>query len=210
VLTPRGPVETTARLWCCGTRCRTGRCRVGASASPLRALQAPPNADGPSMSVYIEKINGPMLFEHKATPAEYKAGLDLAIERGWLACTRAARSFASPRPARTCSPRNHIKRLGNPRGPAPARLKWAPGSEFARRAWGFCGRGGEAQEVKITTIANAAKTSDAYPASAIQSVLQFMTEGSKRPSREPLDPYQAPAVCRSQLPLSRRCWGGRA
>jgi hypothetical protein len=25
-----------------------------------------------------------MLFELKATPAEYKAGLDLAIERGWL------------------------------------------------------------------------------------------------------------------------------
>lgn len=34
--------------------------------------------------IYIEAINGPMLFEHKATPAEYKAGLDLAIERGWL------------------------------------------------------------------------------------------------------------------------------
>jgi hypothetical protein len=30
------------------------------------------------------KINGLMLFEHKATPAEYKAGLDLAIERSWL------------------------------------------------------------------------------------------------------------------------------
>jgi hypothetical protein len=25
-----------------------------------------------------------MLFEHKATPAEYLAGLNLAIERGWL------------------------------------------------------------------------------------------------------------------------------
>jgi hypothetical protein len=34
--------------------------------------------------IYIEMINGPMLFEHKATPAEYKAGLDLAITRGWL------------------------------------------------------------------------------------------------------------------------------
>jgi hypothetical protein len=34
--------------------------------------------------VYIEKINGPMLFTHKATPAEYKAGLDRAIEKGWL------------------------------------------------------------------------------------------------------------------------------
>lgn len=34
--------------------------------------------------VYIEKINGPMLFKEGANPAEYKAGLDLAIERGWL------------------------------------------------------------------------------------------------------------------------------
>jgi hypothetical protein len=29
--------------------------------------------------IYIELINGPMLFEHKATPAEYGAGLKLAI-----------------------------------------------------------------------------------------------------------------------------------
>jgi hypothetical protein len=34
--------------------------------------------------VYIEKINGPFLFVEKATAAEYKAGLDLAIARGWL------------------------------------------------------------------------------------------------------------------------------
>jgi hypothetical protein len=34
--------------------------------------------------IHIEMLNGPMLFEHKATPGEYKAGLDLAIEKGWL------------------------------------------------------------------------------------------------------------------------------
>jgi hypothetical protein len=34
--------------------------------------------------IHIEKINGPFLFTEKATPAEYKAGLDLAIARGWL------------------------------------------------------------------------------------------------------------------------------
>ena len=34
--------------------------------------------------IHIEKINGPFLFREKGTPAEYKAGLDLAIERGWL------------------------------------------------------------------------------------------------------------------------------
>ena len=34
--------------------------------------------------VYIEFINGPFLFRESGTPAEYQAGLDLAIERGWL------------------------------------------------------------------------------------------------------------------------------
>ena len=34
--------------------------------------------------IHIEKINAPFLFREGATPAEYKAGLDLAIERGWL------------------------------------------------------------------------------------------------------------------------------
>jgi hypothetical protein len=34
--------------------------------------------------IYIELINGPFLFREKGTPEEYKAGLDLAIERGWL------------------------------------------------------------------------------------------------------------------------------
>jgi len=34
--------------------------------------------------IHIELINGPMLFEHKATPAEYRAGLVYAIAQGWL------------------------------------------------------------------------------------------------------------------------------
>jgi hypothetical protein len=38
--------------------------------------------------IYIELLNGPMLFEHKATPAEYGAGLHLAVERGWLTLDR--------------------------------------------------------------------------------------------------------------------------
>jgi hypothetical protein len=41
--------------------------------------------DGP---IHIELLNGPMLFEHKATPAEYSAGLKLAIERGWITFDR--------------------------------------------------------------------------------------------------------------------------
>ena len=34
--------------------------------------------------VLVERINGPFLFELKGTPAEYKTGLDRAIEKGWL------------------------------------------------------------------------------------------------------------------------------
>jgi hypothetical protein len=32
--------------------------------------------------IYIEKINGPFIYQLKGTPAEYKAGLDLAIAKG--------------------------------------------------------------------------------------------------------------------------------
>jgi hypothetical protein len=34
--------------------------------------------------IHIEKINGPFLFTHGGSPAEYGAGLKLAIERGRL------------------------------------------------------------------------------------------------------------------------------
>jgi hypothetical protein len=34
--------------------------------------------------IHIEKINGPFLFKEGGTPAEYKAGLELAIARGWF------------------------------------------------------------------------------------------------------------------------------
>jgi hypothetical protein len=34
--------------------------------------------------IHIERINGPFLYDLKGAPAEYGAGLKLAIERGWL------------------------------------------------------------------------------------------------------------------------------
>jgi hypothetical protein len=34
--------------------------------------------------IHIEKINGPFLFTEGGSPAEYGAGLALAIARGWL------------------------------------------------------------------------------------------------------------------------------
>jgi len=34
--------------------------------------------------IFIELINWPFLHDLKGTPAEYGAGLDVAIKRGWL------------------------------------------------------------------------------------------------------------------------------
>jgi hypothetical protein len=34
--------------------------------------------------IHIEKINAPFLYKERGTPTEYKAGLDLAVGRGWL------------------------------------------------------------------------------------------------------------------------------
>jgi hypothetical protein len=34
--------------------------------------------------IFIELINWPFLSEQKGSPAEYKAGLEAAIRRGWL------------------------------------------------------------------------------------------------------------------------------
>jgi hypothetical protein len=34
--------------------------------------------------IYIELVNAPFLYEHKGSPAEYRAGLDRAIAKGWL------------------------------------------------------------------------------------------------------------------------------
>lgn len=34
--------------------------------------------------IQIEKINGPFLFRDKGSPAEYGAGMKLALDRGWL------------------------------------------------------------------------------------------------------------------------------
>jgi hypothetical protein len=34
--------------------------------------------------IHIEKINGPFLFRDRGSPAEYGAGVKLALERGWL------------------------------------------------------------------------------------------------------------------------------
>jgi hypothetical protein len=34
--------------------------------------------------LFIELLNGAFLYDHEGSPAEYKAGLEAAIGRGWL------------------------------------------------------------------------------------------------------------------------------
>jgi hypothetical protein len=53
--------------------------------------------------VYIEAINGPMIFQGKATAAEYKAGLDLPIARGMLWLHESGTYVKSPRTVRSFS-----------------------------------------------------------------------------------------------------------
>ena len=53
--------------------------------------------------IHIEKINGPMLYQMKATPTEYKAGLIVRSPTAGWCCMRAVRLYGSRRPARTCS-----------------------------------------------------------------------------------------------------------
>jgi len=43
-----------------------------------------------------------MLFEHKATPAEYKAGRDLAIKKGWLELHESATFDRLTQPGKDC------------------------------------------------------------------------------------------------------------
>ena len=60
--------------------------------------------------VYIELINGPFLFNHKGSPAEYGAGMKLALERGWLVMHESG-SFVRFTPAgASCSPKPAVYR----------------------------------------------------------------------------------------------------
>jgi hypothetical protein len=59
--------------------------------------------------IYIEKINGPFIYELKGTPAEYKVGLLRAIEKGWLELHESG-TFGSPRRVRRCSPERRKER----------------------------------------------------------------------------------------------------
>jgi hypothetical protein len=72
--------------------------------------------------IYIEKINGPFLFVDKGTPAEYSAGLALAIHHGWLCPHDRARR------------RGGWVRLQGPSAYAAARLRFRLGEQRSRHA----------------------------------------------------------------------------
>ncbi len=53
-------------------------------AAARRVMEIANSTEAVQSVVHIEKINGPMLYKDGATPAEYWAGLQRAIEKGWL------------------------------------------------------------------------------------------------------------------------------
>jgi hypothetical protein len=48
--------------------------------------------------IHVEKIKGPFLFRDGGSPAEYGAGMKVAIERGWLEMHRSG-TFVKYTPA---------------------------------------------------------------------------------------------------------------
>jgi hypothetical protein len=73
---------------------------------PLRVVlwSTPAPSSRSKMAAYIEKINGPLLFDDRATPGQYKAGLRFAIERGWLVLNESGTFVRFTQPARIRSP----------------------------------------------------------------------------------------------------------
>jgi hypothetical protein len=53
--------------------------------------------------IFIELVNATFLYEHKASPAEYKAALKLAIARGWLVLHESGTDLKFTPAARRCS-----------------------------------------------------------------------------------------------------------
>ncbi|WP_426441465.1 hypothetical protein [Bradyrhizobium genosp. P] len=75
----------------------------------------PPLKDG---RIYIEYVNGKMLYEDKTTAAEYWAGLQFAIAQGWLEYHESG-TYVKFTPVRICLPESII--LGHaPISGAPA------------------------------------------------------------------------------------------
>ncbi len=70
------------------TKFRDDRPFADPEAGARKLIEIANTIDAPDGRIHIEKINGPFLCDHKGTVHEYRAGLALAIERGWLALHR--------------------------------------------------------------------------------------------------------------------------
>jgi len=75
----------TARKWMPDEICHGSPIRGSGKGRPQAGRDRQFDRGSPDGRIYIELINGPFLFGLKATPDEFLAGLDRAIERGWLA-----------------------------------------------------------------------------------------------------------------------------
>ena len=74
--TPLNDKEFIGEICRAQALCRSRMKKLLEIANSVEAVQ-----DG---RIHIEKINGPFLFEHGGKPAEYTAGMKLAIARGFL------------------------------------------------------------------------------------------------------------------------------
>jgi hypothetical protein len=71
-------------------------CRPEQAARVIEIAKAiEPVQDG---GIHIEKINVPFLYRERSSPAEYGAGIMLAIERGWLSMHESGTFVSLPEP----------------------------------------------------------------------------------------------------------------
>ena len=62
----------------------TGRQAVKTEGNPVRLVRADLRPHQSNQKTALSRIGRARCCSSKATPAEYKAGLDLAVARGWL------------------------------------------------------------------------------------------------------------------------------
>jgi len=54
--------------------------------------------------IHIEQVNGPFLYTERGSPAEYGAGIERAIAKGWLCGMNPGPTSNSPTPTPSYSP----------------------------------------------------------------------------------------------------------
>jgi hypothetical protein len=73
---------------------------VHAGRLSLMIFTKPVTCQSSAACLYIELINAPFLYEHKGSPAEYKAGLDLAIAPLAIVAAKSLAPYQDPQIAR--------------------------------------------------------------------------------------------------------------